>query len=203
VVIPRCAVAVVAVIVAAGCGGGGGQSDERVVGAADATRIAAVRPVVPQWAWPRAAAEPESSDSSASTSTDPLLVELKKRLAALSDSRDASNTWQDDDKLGNVSVGVFGSTRDAHEAMAAMNAFSLGWGERSGHVTKDENVGDLGNEAWRLWVRGNGTQVTYHWRRGNLVLEAHVHCFGSCPSDVDAATRVWVDEIDAAAQAGS
>ena len=200
-VITRCAVAVVAVIAAAGCGGG--QSDERVFRAADATRIAGVRPVAPHWTWPRGAAKPESLDPSASKSSDPLLVELKKRMAALSDRGEAANTWQDGDKLGNLAVGVFGSARDAHEAMGAMNEFSLGWGKRSGHVTKDENVDDLGDEAWRLWVGGNGTQVTYHWRRGNLVLEAHVHCFGSCPSDVDAATRVWVDEIDAAAQAGS
>ena len=201
-VISRCAVAIVAVIVAAGCGGGG-QSDGRVFGAADATRIAAVRPVAPDWNWPRVAAKPESSDPSASNSTDPLLVELKKRMTALSNSGDAANKWQDDDKVGSLTVGSFGSTRDAHEAMAAMNEFSLGWGERGGHVTKDENVDDLGDEAWRLWVDGNGTQVTYHWRRGNLVLEAHIQCFGSCPGDVDAATRTWVDEIDGAAQASS
>jgi hypothetical protein len=54
-----------------------------------------------------------------------------------------------------------------------------------------------------LWVSGNGTQVTCHWRRGNLVLEAHVHCFASalCQGDVDAAARAWVDAIDA--EAGS
>jgi len=197
--ITRCAVALIAVVVAAGCGGG--QSDERVFTAADATRIAAVRPVAPRWTWPGAAAKQESSDPSASNSTDPLLVELMKRMTALSNGGEAANKWKDDDKLGNLDVGVFGSTRDAHEAMAAMNAFSLGWGKRSGQVTKDENVDDLGNEAWRLWVDGNGTQVTYHWRRGNLVLEAHVQCFGSCPGDVDNATRVWVAAIDAAAQA--
>jgi hypothetical protein len=194
---------IIVVFVAAGCGGG--ESDERVVGAADVARIAAVRPVAPQWTWPRESAElePKSSDRSASDSTDPLLVKLKRRMATLSAGGDAANTWRDNDKVGNLAVGIFGSSRDAHEAMAAMNEFSLGWGARSGHVTNHEQVDDLGDEAWRLWVGGNGTQVTYHWRRGNLVLEAHVHCFGSCPSDVDAATRAWVDAIDDSALAGS
>ena len=87
--------------------------------------------------------------------------------------------------------------------MAALNAFSRGWGERSGRVTKDEQIERLGDEAWRLWTSGQGYQVTYHWRRDNLVLEAHVHCFGRCPQNfdsVDAATRTWVDAIDEAAR---
>ena len=192
----RCAGAVLVVFVVTGCSGG---KSERVFEAEDATRIAAVRPVAPDWTWPRAAAGPES-DPSASKSSDPLLVELKKRMAPLAENGDAANTWRDNDKLGNLAVGVYGSTQDAHEAMAAMNEFSRGWGERSGDVTKDEQVDDLGDEAWRLWVGGSGTQVTYHWRRGNLVVEAHVHCFGSCPNDVDAATRAWVDAIDTAAK---
>jgi hypothetical protein len=44
--------------------------------------------------------------------------------------------------------------------------------------------------------------VTYHWRRANLVVEAHVQCFESCPGDVGAA-RAWVDAIDEAARADS
>src|SRR4051794_29227622 len=34
--------------------------------------------------------------------------------------------------------GVFGSAADAQAAMAALNTFSRGWGERSGTVTKAE-----------------------------------------------------------------
>jgi len=89
--------------------------------------------------------------------------------------------------------------------MAPFNAFSRGWGRRSGRVTKDENIDGLGDEAWLLWVAGSetGPEVTYHWRRGNLVLEAHLQCFGSCPDDIDAATRAWVDAIDAEARVHS
>ena len=192
----RCAGAVLVVFVVTGCSGG---KSDRVFEAEDATRVAAVRPVAADWTWPRAAAEPES-DPSASKSSDQLLVELQRRMAPLVERGDAANTWRDNDKLGNLAVGVYASGQDAHEAMAAMNEFSRGWGERNGAVTKDEQVDDLGDEAWRLWVGGSGTQVTYHWRRGNLVVEAHVHCFGSCPSDVDAATRAWVDAIDTAAK---
>jgi len=125
-----------------------------------------------------------------------LLVEFEKRTTDLVDIAEVGNKWRDDDKLGNVYVGVFGSTSDAHETMAALNVFSRGWGDNGGVVTKDEDIDGLGDEAWRLWAAGSGTQVTYHWRRDNLVLEAHVHCFGSCPGDVDTATRAWVDAID-------
>ena len=45
--------------------------------------------------------------------------------------------------------------------------------------------------------------MTYHWRRGNLVLEAHLHCYGDCPLDVDPAARAWVDAIDEEARANS
>lgn len=197
--IARSAIAVVAVIFVSGCSWG----EEQVFTVADATRIAEVRPVAPGWTWPRDPEKPVSSESSASDSTDPLLVELKRRTAAVVDLGDAANKWRDEDKLGNLYADVFGSAANAHEAMAAMNAFSRGWGERTGFVTKDEEVDDLGDEAWGLWAAGSGTQVTYHWRRGNLVLEAHVDCFGSCPGDVDAATRAWVDAIDEAARAGS
>ena len=110
----------------------------------------------------------------------------------------------DGDKLANLSVTVFASASDAHELMAPLNAFSRGWGKAAaGHITKDEEIDGLGDEAWRLWSEGSGTEVTYHWRRGNLFVEAHVDCFGFCPGDVDAATRAWVDDIDKAARAGS
>jgi len=45
--------------------------------------------------------------------------------------------------------------------------------------------------------------VTYHWRRGNLVGEVHIHCFGTCPTTVDEATRTWAEAIDEEAQARS
>ena len=68
-------------------------------------------------------------------------------------------------------------------------------------MTKVAEVKGLGDEAWLLWATGNGSQVTYHWRRDNLVGEVHIHCFGSCPTNVDEATRSWADAIDANSQA--
>jgi hypothetical protein len=99
-------------------------------------------------------------------------------------------------------VGVLASASDAHEALAELNAYSRALGERSGDITRNAEIEGLGDEAWLLWVEANGTQVTYHWRRGNLFVEAHVHCFGSCPSNVDAASRAWVDAIDEEARTG-
>jgi hypothetical protein len=65
--------------------------------------------------------------------------------------------------------------------MAPFNAYARGWGERFGSITKDDEIDGLGDEAWLLETVTNGTEVTYHWRRGNLVVEAHVQCFGVCP----------------------
>jgi len=108
-------------------------------------------------------------------------------------------------QLANLTANVLASAAEAHELMAPFNAFSRGWGESRGRITKDEEIDDLGDEAWLLKTASDwgGTEVTYHWRRGNLVVEAHVDCFGVCPGDVDAAARAWVDAIDEAARAGS
>jgi hypothetical protein len=46
-----------------------------------------------------------------------------------------------------------------------------------------------------------GTEVTFHWRRDNLVIETHVQCFGSCPAGIAAAARAWADAVDARARA--
>jgi len=54
-----------------------------------------------------------------------------------------------------------------------------GWGERFGRITKDEEIDGLGDEAWLLRTETGGTEVIYHWRRGNLVVEAHVTVSGS------------------------
>ena len=67
---------------------------------------------------------------------------------------------------------------------------------------RQQKVDHLGDEAWVMWVSGNGAQVTYHWRRDNLVFETHVHCFGNCPPDVAALTRTWAETIDVAARTG-
>jgi hypothetical protein len=76
-------------------------------------------------------------------------------------------------------------------------------GQGFGRITKDEEIDGLGDEAWLLRTEANGTEVTYHWRRHNLVVEAHVHCFGLRPGDVGAAARAWVEAIDEAARADS
>jgi hypothetical protein len=193
----RALVVLVAVAVVAGCGGG----EQQTFTMADARALAKIRPVAPGWTWPANPHRRSSASGSGQAGSDPLVSELERRMAKVDSLGEATNKWRDSDKLGNLDVGVFGSTADAHDAMEAMNAFSRGEGERNGQVTKDEEFDGLGDEAWRLWVGGSGTQVTYHWRRGNLVVEAHVHCFGECPADADSAARAWADAVDAAAQA--
>ena len=87
--------------------------------------------------------------------------------------------------------------------MAPFNAYSRGWAKRFGVITRDEEVDYLGDEGWLLETDANGPEVTYHWRRGNLVVEAHFQCFGLCPADVAAAASAWAETIDQAARAGS
>jgi hypothetical protein len=202
VAMSRGAIAFVAAIVLGGCSGG--ENQEKVFTPADATRIASVRPARPGWTWPQNPEKHASSGSQTETpSTDPLDVELRKQTAEIVSLGDAANNWRDTHKLANLYVQVFASAAEAHKLMAPFNAYSRGWGERFGHITKDEEVDALGDEAWLLRTEGNGTEVTYHWRRGNLVLEAHIQCFGLCPGDVDTAARPWVEAIDEAARAGS
>ena len=190
-------IAVIAVAtVLSGCSGG--EDREQVFARADASRIANVRPVSPGWTWPQTPDKPRETPLTKTQASYPLLVELRKETAQLVESAhgEASHTWEDENKLANLSVSVWATASDAQKFMAPFNAFSRGWGKRTGRILKDEDVDDLADEAWLLVVEGNGRQVTYHWRRGNLTVEAHVHCFGSCSSDVEAATRTWADAID-------
>jgi hypothetical protein len=202
VAMTRGAIAVVAAIVVGGCGGG--EEQEQAFTPADATRIASIRPVTPGWTWPQ---NPEkhvpSGSQTEAPSTDPLDVKLRRQTADIVSFRETGNKWRDDSKLANLVANVLASAADAHELMAPLNAYSHGWGKRFGRIIKDEQIDDLGDEAWLLRTESNGTEVTYHWRRGNLVVEAHVHCFGFCPGDVDTAARSWVEAIDEAARAGS
>jgi hypothetical protein len=204
VTVTRCSIAVVAAIVVGGCSGG--EEQGKLFTPADATRIGNVRPVTPGWTWPAKQDKLDAADSKTEAQADPndvLLVELNKQTGDLVEIGTGGGRWRDNEKLANLSVQVFGSASDAHELMAPLNAFSRGWGKVAGRITKDEEIDGLGDEAWRLWSEGNGTEVTYHWRRGNLFVEAHVDCFGYCPGNVDAATRAWVDAIDEAARTGS
>jgi hypothetical protein len=196
------ALGAVAVTVISGCAGGDRQ--EHRFTAADALHIAAVRPVAPGWHWPPNPAKPDWSDSQAEPpSTDPVLAEFRHEKAGLVSAGDADKRWQDADKLGNLDVALYGSAADAHQALRPFDALSRKLAARSGRVVAAGPVDGIGDEAWRLLVAGNGPQVTYHWRRGNLLVEAHLHCFGSCPPDVDAAARSWAQKIDAAARARS
>jgi hypothetical protein len=190
-------------ITLAGCSEGNEPSG--TYKAADAERLANVAPRTPGWPpWPQ---KPEPKQPSGVTpeeiaARDPIYAEFRRRTADIEehDDWDSGNTWEDDDKLANLTVGVSDTPADAHVAFLALNDLSRAYGAKYGFVVRAEKVEGLGDEAWRLWVHWNGRQVTYHWRRDNLVTEVHVHCYGECPPDVDAnvdaAARAWADAID-------
>jgi hypothetical protein len=134
---------------------------------------------------------------------DPLDVALMRQTAGIVSIGAATTMWEDTHKLAHLYTQVFPRAASAHKLMAPFNAYSRGWAKRYGFITKEEAVDDLGDEGWLLETSANGPEVTYHWRRDNLLVEAHLQCFGLCPRDIDAAARAWVDAIDGAARAGS
>ena len=133
-------------------------------------------------AWPQKPEpkQPSSESAEEAAAKDPIFAEYRRRTAGIEDHDDwgSGNKWVDADKLANLVVGVFDTPADAHVAFLASNDLSRAYGAKYGFVVKAEKVDGLGDEAWRLWAHGNGRQVTYHWRRDNLGVEVHVHCYG-------------------------
>jgi hypothetical protein len=167
-----------------GCGG----RHEHVFTGEDAKRLANVPPTAPGWNWPSNKTPPVwDTSSTGPPTTDVLLRKFRLETAGLASIGEASKHWQDANKLGNLDIGAYKDSSDAHKTMAPFNALSEGWGAQTGRIAKATQTTGLGDESWVMWVQGNGPQVTYHWRRDNLVFEVHVHCFGRCPSDVDPA----------------
>jgi hypothetical protein len=192
-----CGVALVVVGLMAGCGG---SADPEARSADDVVKRAAmVAPTTPGWNWPEmtTSSSPYSEDEGGDPppTRNPLAAKLYRQLRGLDSIGSAGSRWQDDSKLANLSVELWSSAADAHSAMPAFRDFAHGWAEKTGAV-RDESVDGLGDEAWRISASGYSEEVTYKWRRDNLLLEAHIQCFPACPSDIDEAARAWVDAID-------
>jgi hypothetical protein len=190
-------VALVLVALTAGCSG---RSDSGALTTEDVVkRAVVVPPTTPGWNWPkvRTSSTPYSEDKGGDPPSTPneLAVKLNRQLRGLDLIGGAGSRWDDTSKLSNLVVEQWSSAADAHSAMPAYREFARGWAEKTGAVS-DEAVGGLGDEAWRILARGYSEEVTYKWRRGNLVLEAHIQCLSACRSDIDEAARAWVDAID-------
>jgi hypothetical protein len=192
-----CCVALMIVAITAGCGG---NSDPEGLSAEDVVKRAAiVPPKTPGWKWPEmpTSSSPYSEDEAGNPppTKDPLAAKLHRQLQGLYLIGSAASRWEDTSKLANLYVELWSSAADAHSAMPAYREFAHGWAESTGAVS-DEVVGGLGDEAWRISARGYSEEVTYRWRRDNLVLEAHIQCLPACRSDIVQAARAWVDAID-------
>jgi hypothetical protein len=163
----------------------------------DAPELIALSPATPGLRWP---AEPTATESHGAEALpddpDVLLQELKQATESIPVLGGASREWQDDAKIANVVADVFETDAGAHDALAPGRRFAVGWGQRLGRVVRNEEIDDLGEEAWGLEVDANGTQVTYGWRRENAILQLHVHCASGCPESVWDAARAWADAID-------
>jgi hypothetical protein len=201
VAMTRVAIAVVAAVVVGGCSGGGDR--KRAFTAADAVRLASIRPARPGWGWPKNPKKHVSSGGSTTKtkSTDPLDFELMRQTKGIVSVGTATTTWEDTNKLAHLYTQVYARAASAHKLMEPFNAYSRGWAKRLGVITKDEDVDYLGDEGWLLETEANGPEVTYHWRRSNLVVEAHVQCFGVCPADLAGTARAWAEAVDQTALA--
>ena len=170
--------AVVGISVAAlvvGCG----NSRTELLSTADLRPITTVRPTTRGWDWPE-----------------------KPTQEHLGDGCDGWR-WQDEEKLGVASACLFGSAKDAQEGLPRARAFARLWAQRTvdqngGHFT-DIRLDGLGEQAWR--IQGDdfpgGPEVTFGWRRANLVLQVHIQCIWRyCFSDIRSAARAWGDAID-------
>jgi hypothetical protein len=158
----------------AGCG----NSKTEMLSPADVRHIATVRPTSRGWDWPE-----------------------KPTQERLADACDGWR-WQDEAKLGVTSACLFDNAMAAHEGLPRARAFARGWAKRTvdeygGHFT-DARLDGLGEEAWRIHGDfAGGEEVTYGWRRANLLLQVHIQCiFQTCPSDIRLAARDWVNAID-------
>jgi hypothetical protein len=205
--VTRHAFVVVAVAgVLAGCSAGDDPSG--VYTAQDVERLANVAPQTPGWPpWPQEPEpkQPSSESPEEAAAHDPIYAAFRRKIAGIEihDDWGTSNKWADESKLGNLVVGVYDSGADAHLSFLASNDLARAYGAKFGFVVRAGAVDGLGDEAWRLWAHGNGRQVTYHWRRDNLDVEVHVHCYGECPDTdeaVDEAARAWAEAVDEAAR---
>jgi len=203
----RGVIGVAVAVVAAACGA---NSAGQTLSAGDLARITTVRPMTPGWAWPQVpippvAASPQETPSGKETpiptEPDPLADALDRQI------RDAGglvaadgSRWQDEQKLGVTLAWLLKSAAGARTVLAAERVYQRGWVERTvagGHFT-DLPIEELGDEAWRIQSDfPGGQEVTFGWRRANLILQVHIQCiFQTCPSDVSLAARAWVDAID-------
>jgi hypothetical protein len=192
-----CSVALVVVAIMAGCSG---SSDPKALSAEEVVkRAAVVPPTTPGWNWPEmpTSSSPYSEDEGGDPppTKDPLAAKLYRQLQGLDLIGSAGSRWEDTSKLAHLVGELWSSAADARSAMPAYREFAHGWAEKTGGVS-DEAIGGLGDEAWRIAARGYSEEVTYKWRRDNLVLEAHIQCLPACRSDIVEAARAWVDAID-------
>jgi hypothetical protein len=188
--IARSGAAVGIAVLAVGCGGGSGKQP---FSAGDAQALATLRPTTPGWDWPPQRAEKPPFVRDLSGSSDGYIGGAESR-------------WQDSTKLAHVDANIFESAAAAHEALPGFRAFARKWAKRDGGDLIDLAVKGLGQEAWRIQAgpAAFGEEVTYGWRRGNLVVEAHIQCiFITCRSDIGKAGLAWAKAIDAEAQSSS
>lgn len=84
--------------------------------------------------------EPSDDSPEDAAARDPIFAAYRRATAAVEDYAESGHTWKDDDKLGNLTVGVAGTAADAHVVFLASNELSRAYGARFGVVDQAEAV---------------------------------------------------------------
>jgi hypothetical protein len=178
----------------------GGSDEARTYAGRDADRIAHVEPQTPGLDWPDGGSFDAFVEDHGSPppTDDPALAAFYDATKDLDYVGDAGGRWESDENVANLVVELWETEEDARTAMGPYRSAIRAWAKQTGSLRFDEDVDDLGDEAFKV---GDTLRLTYKWRRENLVLEAHVGCL-ACPPDLDAVTREWVDAIDEEARSG-
>jgi hypothetical protein len=181
-----------------GAGCSGDSSGPSTFTGTDADRIAHVEPRTPGMEWPDEGTYDAFSEDVGPTpeTGNPVLAEFYEQTKALEYVGDAGGRWETDGNVANLIVEIWATEADARAAMPSYRSAIRAWNRETGAVGVDEDVSDLGDEAFRV---GDATRLTYKWRRENLVLEAHVGCL-ACPLRLDDVLREWVDAVDGEAR---
>src|SRR5690242_1060185 len=120
ITVPLSAVAVATVLAVGSCN----RHDERAFTVSDAARVATVRPAADGWTWPKTREQPAPPAATDESGTDALVARFRRQTADLAELGERNTTWRDGDKLGHLTVGVYGTASDAHQAFAPFNTLS-------------------------------------------------------------------------------
>ena len=146
--------------------------------AADAERLANMAPRTPGWPpWPQTPEpkKPSSGESAEEVAArDPIYAEYRHRTADIEPQDGSGNRWVDDDKLGNLVVGVFETAADAHGLPGLQRPLT--------RIRREVRIRGEGRECRRARRRGMASLGAWARQGGDVPLATRQpRDRGACP----------------------